>query len=69
MYIYQVADDREGLNEILATYNNEEAAEAHRAALEATDDEYGSYFTVTRHTVVSAPSDAQSTFGGLEDDD
>lgn len=64
MYIYQVIDDREGLNTVLATYDNEGAAEQHRVALAATDDVYGDYFLVESRHVVSAS--AASTFAGLD---
>lgn len=53
-FIYLVSDDREGLNTILATYDNEPAAYAHSQHLAANDDEYGDYFTVTLHQVKSA---------------
>lgn len=51
--IYQVVDDREGLNTVLATYDNETSAEAHCSALAAQDKEYGEYFSVVSHLVMS----------------
>jgi hypothetical protein len=65
--IYQVIDDREGMNTVLATYDNDEAAEAHRAALAATDDVYGNYFLVESRQV-SGIFQAETDFNGLEED-
>jgi hypothetical protein len=53
MIVYQVVDDREGLNEVIATYDNKERAEAHRKELAATDDMYGDYFLVNPQRVSS----------------
>jgi hypothetical protein len=59
MNIYTVIDDRQGMNTILATYDNEESANAHREALSETDKVYGDYFLVERHHVQSLPADAE----------
>jgi len=65
--VYQVADDREGMMHVLATWNNEQAANDHRNALATTDDTYGDYFVVNSVQVNAEPSNTLDVFRGIDE--
>jgi hypothetical protein len=60
--IYEVRDDRQGMNELVARFDNEEAANQCRDYVAAGDEAYEQFVTVEPIDIKSLLSDLKSTF-------